>query len=376
MIKIEARLTNQSPPKYVQIMDDLTGKINRGELLPGDQIPTENELMKEFKVSRIVIVNSLTRLAADGVIIRIPGKGSFVSESPAPPKETPAPVFSMVKPRSPQISFIIPGIESRHAIGIAHGIAWRIHQRGMTCSITFSGNDIQIEEQLIDFASTQNPAGLFIFPSNQEVYNKKLINLADSGFPIVLLDRDLPGLGLSSVQTDNSAATEMATSYLIGLGHKKIGICSQTPMPTTSVSNRIDGFISEMKKHNLMIDPTHLFTKLGSDDSLEQLVEIVKTKSATALVCLTMFDYLLVSRVLKENGLSCPEDVSMVSIDDPEIYDFYDKYTTCIVQDADKIAHEAVSLLFDMIENKTVYEKKVLVTPTFVEGCSTKRVSE
>lgn len=67
-------------PKHRQIADELRGMINRGELSPGDQLPSEAELGARYKASRTTIRTALATLAHEGLIESEAGRGSFVRE--------------------------------------------------------------------------------------------------------------------------------------------------------------------------------------------------------------------------------------------------------------------------------------------------------
>src|SRR5262245_24463161 len=69
-------------PLYEQIKLILREQITGGELVPGVQLPTENELCRQYNVSRITIVKALTDLQHEGLIRRIQGKGSIVNPLP------------------------------------------------------------------------------------------------------------------------------------------------------------------------------------------------------------------------------------------------------------------------------------------------------
>lgn len=63
-----------------QIIENyLLSEINKGNLKYGDQIPSELELTKQFGFGRQTIHNALSDLALKGIIVRTPGKGSFVA---------------------------------------------------------------------------------------------------------------------------------------------------------------------------------------------------------------------------------------------------------------------------------------------------------
>jgi GntR family transcriptional regulator len=67
-----------APPMYQQIADDLRGKIDSGELLPGQQIPTEGDLQQIYKASRNTIRDAIKRLVSLGIVQTRPGQGTFV----------------------------------------------------------------------------------------------------------------------------------------------------------------------------------------------------------------------------------------------------------------------------------------------------------
>jgi GntR family transcriptional repressor for pyruvate dehydrogenase complex len=58
------------------------GWIAKGELKPGDRIPSEKELMRRFGVARTVVREAMARLNASNIIEIYQGKGTFVSKAP------------------------------------------------------------------------------------------------------------------------------------------------------------------------------------------------------------------------------------------------------------------------------------------------------
>ncbi|TDB89692.1 GntR family transcriptional regulator [Actinomadura sp. KC216] len=71
-------------PKYLQIAKDLRDQIERGELEPGAQLPTEKELADRWDVSPNTIKKALNELRMDDRIETIPQTGSFVKEADQP----------------------------------------------------------------------------------------------------------------------------------------------------------------------------------------------------------------------------------------------------------------------------------------------------
>jgi GntR family transcriptional regulator len=69
-------------PIYAQLAALLEARIARGELLPGDQLPSENELTAQWRVSRATVGKAFDSLAARGVVVRQQGRGTFVRHRP------------------------------------------------------------------------------------------------------------------------------------------------------------------------------------------------------------------------------------------------------------------------------------------------------
>lgn len=65
-------------PLYVRLKIALRNLI-RGELQPGDQLPSENELCRQYKLSRITVRQALGALENEGAIERRQGRGTFVA---------------------------------------------------------------------------------------------------------------------------------------------------------------------------------------------------------------------------------------------------------------------------------------------------------
>ena len=70
-------------PKYLQIYQWLRNMIDRGEIKHGDKLPIEIELSRMFAVNRMTVRKAMDLLVADKMVIRQPGKGTFlISEKP------------------------------------------------------------------------------------------------------------------------------------------------------------------------------------------------------------------------------------------------------------------------------------------------------
>ncbi len=69
-----------SKPRYQQLKEEIIGRISRGELRPGDRVPSENELVEAAGVSRMTANRVLRELNDEGYVERVAGRGTFVAD--------------------------------------------------------------------------------------------------------------------------------------------------------------------------------------------------------------------------------------------------------------------------------------------------------
>jgi GntR family transcriptional regulator len=68
-------------PIYIQICDIIREKVNSGEMLPGSRVWSEKDIISKFQVSRNTARKAIETLSNEGIVDRIQGKGSFVTQS-------------------------------------------------------------------------------------------------------------------------------------------------------------------------------------------------------------------------------------------------------------------------------------------------------
>ena len=67
-------------PKYYRISQDIIGRIKNGDLTPGELVPSENEIIKKYKVSNTTARKALLELEQTNWVTRIKGKGTYVRD--------------------------------------------------------------------------------------------------------------------------------------------------------------------------------------------------------------------------------------------------------------------------------------------------------
>lgn len=64
--------------KFKSISDEIVSRIRSGEFLPGDKVPSENEIISQYGVSNTTARKALLEIELNGWARRIKGKGTFV----------------------------------------------------------------------------------------------------------------------------------------------------------------------------------------------------------------------------------------------------------------------------------------------------------
>lgn len=105
-----------APARKPKLADRLVAAIRdgiaEGRLAPGEQLPTEGRLCEQYGVSRTVVREAITRLAADGLVTARQGAGVFVNQRPA------GSVGAMVDEISGKVSMVLNVLEVRMAVEI------------------------------------------------------------------------------------------------------------------------------------------------------------------------------------------------------------------------------------------------------------------
>ncbi|TRW95701.1 FadR family transcriptional regulator [Paracoccus sp. M683] len=108
----------QRPTLVVRVQDSLRARIADGQFAPGDRLPSEAQLTREFGVSRTVVREAIAALRSDGLVEPRQGAGVFVLEPPV----TPALPFADLD--LARVSSLIEMLELRAAVeGDAAGLA-------------------------------------------------------------------------------------------------------------------------------------------------------------------------------------------------------------------------------------------------------------
>ncbi|MDR2079423.1 MAG: GntR family transcriptional regulator [Treponema sp.] len=67
---------------YKQVEEKIRSEIKNGKWKAGDRLPGEYELSSAYKVSRVTLRTAISHLVEEGLLLRLHGKGTFVTSGP------------------------------------------------------------------------------------------------------------------------------------------------------------------------------------------------------------------------------------------------------------------------------------------------------
>lgn len=277
---------------------------------------------------------------------------------------------SLKSGKSNTIALIIPSLSNPFFASIASEINAEIRNRGYITIIGDSDENSEIENEELLQMQSRNIEGLVIAPSSQDYKNIK--RLHDQGLPVVCIDRYFEDLDIPYVSTDNYRGAYMATQHLLEHGHTRIA-CIQGVEESTPNRLRIQGYKDAMVNARVKD-----YSISGNDFSVqngykETKLLLQQKHRPTAIFALSNTIAMGSMKALKEEGLSIPDDMSIITFDDHPYLDYLATPLTCIAQPTREICRIAVKHLFFMLDKKEVRSRQVLLTPELIYRKSVKR---
>ncbi|HUC59913.1 MAG TPA: LacI family DNA-binding transcriptional regulator [Streptosporangiaceae bacterium] len=173
---------------------------------------------------------------------------------------------------------------------------------------------------------------------------------------------------LASVAVDNGAGAALATSYLLGLGHRTVHHIAG-PRAWLDAQERVAGWRSALREAGAPM-PELVAGDWSSASGYRIGSGIADDSHVTAVLCGNDHMALGLLRALAENGRKVPEDISVVGFDDiPESGYFLPPLTT-VRQDFGALGRHALGVLVALIDGQQAPESCLRVPPQLVARAS------
>lgn len=344
-------------PKYHQVKQHLKNLIRRGELAPGDLLPSENTLVKEFNFSRHTIRQAIGELENEGLVQRQQGRGTFCACQP--------------KPAGAKIALVTTYISEYIFPSIIRGVEDVLSAAGYTLILANTSNDKFKEAQCLENLLNQEIAGLIIEPTKSARKNsnfKYFDAMEKRRIPYLMLHAVYPELDPAYILLDDEKSGYMATQYLLQLGHRDIaGIFKNDDLQGV---HRQNGFLAALANYGIFPKPEFI----GAFDTEHlrsfpyQFVKglIGMGQRATALVCYNDQIALTILEAIREAGLQVPREISVISFDDSSLALLSEVKLTTIKHPQTEMGRQAARFIIDMVEGRVekprlVYQPELII---------------
>lgn len=254
--------------------------------------------------------------------------------------------------RTKIIGLIVPDISNPFFSRIARSIEDAASLAGYYLMVCSADEDTARENQLLHIIrQSQRAAGIIVCTAQTDV--QPFSEMIEQNYPLVFIDRDLPGLNRQFVGVNNRSGAEKAVEHLIASGRKRIGMLSIGPSHLSSVRDRVLGWKDALAKAG-MADTTHLLREVPFSDVDKATTAAVKelTQGPDAVDAIfTANNRIAISAInaLRETGKSIPDQVALVSFDDIDVFPLLQPPLTAMAQPAEAIGREAAGLLLALI---------------------------
>lgn len=219
------------------------------------------------------------------------------------------------------------------------------------------------ESAYFELARAKRIDGMIL--STPRLNDKALKTLEMADLPTVLMG-SVVGSTLPFVDVDNMKAAEKATSYLLGLGHRKIACISNAPPEYTATPERIGGYKNALSRLDVPINENLIrYADFDPESGYECMNSLMQSGETFTAVFVASDNVAIGAKAaLREAGRHIPEDISLVGFDDIPWAKYSDPPLTTVQLPAESLAQSACTLLLDLIQSRDIDKQGQIMLDT------------
>ncbi len=368
---------NTSDTLYNRVRNEILKIIIERQIGPNELLPSEGEIAQLCNVSKMTSKLALNFLAEEGIIYRIPRRGSFLADVDLNK------IRSMVDGSSTSsyspvsgnyLALVIPKLDS-YCGNIVSEILKAAENHNYHVIVKYSDGVSEKEEQILsEISKVPEIRGVILFPGDNNTCGIELLSYKVHNYPIVIVDRVYKEVEFDSICHDNYQGAKDAVSYLIRKGHSRIGFLSKSISNVTSREERYQGYMAAMMEASKRIR----IESVQTDDSMV-LVSVLKeylqnNDSLTAVFCSDDYIAVYLYYAAGELGKAVPGDLSIVGFTDNEILNYIPLKMTTIKQPVEELGALAMEALMDKIEDSSRPPRTIRIKTEIIERDSVKEI--
>jgi len=277
---------------------------------------------------------------------------------------------SLVMKRTKTFGLVITTIANPFYNELAQGIETTARGLGYNIIFCSTHSDLSIEKQSIDMLRSKGVDGIIF--SSAHMGDPNIVELAEEGFPIVLVNRrtyhPVVKAKVDYVGVDNILGGFLAVEHLIKLGHKRIGMIGGSSESSVGFE-RLEGGKKALTIYGL--EPMAGYFLDGNflkESGYRGAMKFLKmTDPPTAIFATNDYMALGAYQAVIEEGLKIPEDIALVGFNDIEFTAMKGIELTTIGQKKYEMGTIAVKTLVEKIEGKkTGPSEEIILEPELI----------
>lgn len=285
---------------------------------------------------------------------------------------------SVVTGRSQTLGIVVADVENPFFARLTRGFGDVARRAGFDVVLLNTDEDPAAEQRALALLLDRRVDAVALTPSSV-VPSRLLLDAVSDGPPVLLLDRQLPGLDVDSVGIDNQAAARQAVTRLVGLGHRRIGMVTGvlTAAPpggcevpfASSTNDRIRGYRSALRAAGLPAAAELLHRgDFRRDSARRATAGLLRLADPPTALCATDSTLALgVLQGLADAGLRVPDDVSLVAFDDADWTTVVSPPLSVVAQPAYELGSAAAERLLARLDGDAGPSRALRLPTRFVE---------
>jgi DNA-binding LacI/PurR family transcriptional regulator len=344
--------TDITTPKYILVEEHIRQVIKQNKVV--DKLPGERSLAKELGFSYMTIRKAIDNLVNEGILYKIPTKGTYVVDRRAMKRKTNTKTIGYFLDSS-----IVAGLSSPYYSLIFDALEKEATRHGYSL-VYFSDQDDGTK-----LTSVLKKIDGVIVSCFRRI--EPFIQTIKEVVPIVVIDNSAADKSIPSVIIDNFCAQIEAVDCLCNLGHQRIAF--MTGLEDSDVGrDRYEGYKSGLSKQGIEIDNALVYrgnysfqSGIDGADHFLKLDEL-----PTAIMCANDSMALGAINKLHAAGLNVPEDISIIGFDDIDIASQIIPPLTTIAAPIKEIATRSFNMLESLIVGKPLENRHVALSARLV----------
>lgn len=271
------------------------------------------------------------------------------------------------------IGLVVPDSANPFFAEVARGIEDVSFEEGHSVILCNSDGDLRKELLYTDLLVEKQVDGILFVAAGFSA--EHILRLLERRIPVVVVDREIPGVSVDSVLTDNEQGGWLATHHLIKLGHRRIG-CITGPSDLTPSADRVTGYQRALQQSGLPVESELVVRGEFQSDSGYQAAHSLlgmKDPPAAVFACNDLMAVGVLGAAY-ERSLQVPDQLSVVGFDDIGLASFTNPPLTTVAQPKREMGALAARMLLDRMHDPELAPRRRLLETKLVVRRSTASV--